>query len=129
MRRDCSIGVSAETFSTADATSPTGLKPSRGREEQNVALALVVAFLVIMLLELGERFPQRTFPEQDQMGQALLFNRPHPALCKSVQIRAARRKSQTLHAPYCQSLAELSAELGIAIVQQVATAVQLSDAL
>ena len=37
--------------------SPTGLKPSRGREEPNVVLALMVAFLVIMLLELEERFP------------------------------------------------------------------------
>src|SRR5215472_17058411 len=129
MRRDCSIGVSAETFSTADATSPTGLKPSRGREEQNVALALVVAFLVIMLLELVERFPQRTFPEQNQMGQALLFNRSHPALRKSIQIRAARRKSQTLHARYCQGLPELSAVLGIAIVQHVATAVEMSHPL
>jgi hypothetical protein len=32
---------------------------------------LVIAFRVIMLLELGERSPQRTFPEQDQMGEAL----------------------------------------------------------
>src|SRR6516225_2026375 len=70
-----------------------------------------------------------TFPEQDQMGQAFLFDRSHPALRKSVQIRAARRESQTLHAPYCQGLPELSAELGIAIVQHVATAVQLSDPL
>jgi hypothetical protein len=49
------------------ATSPTGLKPSRGGEEQHVALALVIAFFVIMRLELDERFPQRTFSEQDQM--------------------------------------------------------------
>src|SRR6516165_5054452 len=89
----------------------------------------MVAFFVIMPLELEERFPQRTFPEQDQMGQALLFNRSHPALCKSVQIRAARRQSQTLHPRYCQGLPELSAELGIAIVQQVATAVQMSHPL
>src|SRR6516162_7771583 len=95
--------------------------PSRGREEQNVVLTLVVAFLVIMLLELDERFPQRTFPEQDQMGQALLFNRSHSALLKTVQIRAARRQSETLHAPCCQGLPELSAELGIAIVQGVRT--------
>src|SRR6516162_1876683 len=88
-----------------------------------------MALAMIMLLELGERFSQRSFPEQDQMGQALLFDRPHPALCKSVQIRAASRKSQTLHAPCCQSLAEFRAELGIAIVQQVATAVQSSDPL
>jgi hypothetical protein len=26
-----------------------------------------------MLWELGARFPQRTFPEQDQIGQALLI--------------------------------------------------------
>src|SRR6516165_8793552 len=82
-----------------------------------------------MLLELGKRFPQRTFPEQDQMGQALLFNRSHPALCKSVQIRAAWRKSQTLHARGCQGLPELSAELGIAIVQHVATAAEMSHPL
>ena len=63
------------------------------------------------------------------MGEALLFDRPHPALRKSVQIGAACGKSQTLHAPCCQSLAEFSAELGIAIVQHVATAVQLSDPL
>ena len=41
------------------------------------------------------------------------MNRSHPAFRKSVPIRAARRKSQTLHAPCCQGLAELSA-VGIA---------------
>jgi hypothetical protein len=55
MRRGCSTGVSRKAFSTADGTSPTGLKPSR--EEQNVVLTLVVAFFVIILLELDERFP------------------------------------------------------------------------
>ena len=84
--------------------SRTLLLPCRGGEEQNVALALVVAFFVIMLLELDERSPQRTFPEQDPMGQSLLFNRSHPALCKRVPIRAVRGKSQTLHAPCCQGL-------------------------
>src|SRR5262252_9353222 len=82
-----------------------------------------------MRFELDERSPQRSFPEQDQMGQALLFNRSHPALRKSVQVRAARRESQTLHAPCCQALAECSAELGIAIVQQIATAVQMPHPL
>jgi hypothetical protein len=54
-------------------------------------------------------------PNSDQMGQALLFHRAHPALRKSVQVRAAWRKSQTRHAACCQRLAELSAELGIVI--------------
>ena len=43
-------------FSTADGTSLTGLKPSWGGEEEKVVLALVIAFFVIMLLELNERF-------------------------------------------------------------------------
>src|SRR5215471_21180799 len=82
-----------------------------------------------MLFELDERSPQRSFPEQDQMGQALLFNRSHPALRKSVQVGAAWRKSQTLYASCCQGLPEFGAELGIAIVQPVATAVQMSRLL
>ena len=51
------------------ATSAAGLKRGRGREEQNVVLALVIAFFVIMLLELGERCPPQLFLEQDQMGR------------------------------------------------------------
>src|SRR6516164_2055206 len=89
----------------------------------------MVAFCVIMLLELDERFPLRAFPEQGSGGTALLFNRSHPAFRKSVPIRAVRGKSQTLHPPCCQGLPEFSAELGIAIVQHVATAVQSSDPL
>jgi hypothetical protein len=37
-----------------DARSPTGIKRSRGREEHNVVLALVVSFLVIMIDESGQ---------------------------------------------------------------------------
>jgi hypothetical protein len=49
MRRGCSTGVCRRDVSTADAASLTGLKRSRSWEEQNVALALVIAFLVIQL--------------------------------------------------------------------------------
>jgi hypothetical protein len=34
----------------------------------------MIALAMIMLLELGERFAQQTFPEQNQVGQALLFD-------------------------------------------------------
>jgi hypothetical protein len=56
----------------------------------------MVAFFVIMLLELGKRFPQGTFPEQDQVGQALLFNRSHPALRESVGMTLQMRRMATL---------------------------------
>jgi hypothetical protein len=77
MRRDCSIGVGRRDVLDSGCHLADQAQAEQGREEQNVVLALVVAF---MLLELGERFAQRTFPEHDQVGQALLFNRSHPAL-------------------------------------------------
>jgi hypothetical protein len=46
-----------------DARSPTGPKRSRGREEHNVVLALVVSFLVIMIKESGQGASQRGFTE------------------------------------------------------------------
>jgi hypothetical protein len=36
-------------------------------EQQNIALPLVIAFAMIMLLELGQRSPQRSFPEQEEL--------------------------------------------------------------
>jgi hypothetical protein len=82
-----------------------------------------------MLLELRQRSPQRSFPEQDELGQALLFDRSHPAFRKSIPVWAARRESQTFHTPCRQGLPEFSAELGIAILQHLATAVQISHLL
>src|SRR6516162_7885786 len=73
---------------------------------------------------LNERSPNRI-----RWDKHSSLTRSHPAFRKSVPIRAVRGKSQTLHAPCCQGLPEFSAELGIAIVQDVATAVQLSDPL
>src|SRR6516225_8072941 len=75
----------------------------------------------------NERSPNRI--RWDRHSSLTRFNRSRPALGKSVQIRAAGRKGQTLHPRYCQGLTELSAELGIAIVQHVATAVQMSHPL
>src|ERR1700693_2849594 len=81
---------------------------------------------MIMLLELGQRSPQRSFREQDELG---LFDRSHPPFRKSIQVWAARRELQTFHTPCRQGLPEFSAELGIAILQNVATAVQISQLL
>jgi hypothetical protein len=101
--------------------SPTGLKPSRGGEGQNVALALVIVFFAIMLLELDERFPQRTFPGQDQI--VLLFNKMHPV---APQKRSSSSFEQEVaDTSRSQGLAGFSAESGIANVQNVATTVEM----
>ena len=47
MRRGCSTGVSRRDVLDSGCHVADRLKPSGGREEQNVVLALVVAFFVI----------------------------------------------------------------------------------
>src|SRR5215469_11465270 len=112
-----------------DARSPTGLKRSRGGEEQSVILTLVVSLFVVMLAEVFHGAAPRAFPKQDEMRKTFAFHRAHPALREGVQIRAARRQSQALYTPRCQSLSELSAELGIAVVHHIAMATQISRLL
>jgi hypothetical protein len=107
--RGCGTGISRQDVLDSGCHVAHGRKPSRGREEQHAVLAWMVALCVTMLWELGERFPQRTFPEPDQREEALFFNRSHPALRKSVPVGAAPRKSQTLYAPCSKGLAEFSA--------------------
>ena len=63
----------------------------RQRRQQVVAFALMVAFQMIMRRELGQAALQRTFTQQNQLGQALLFHGSNPALRIRVQIRALGR--------------------------------------
>ena len=66
------------------------------REEEKVALTLMVSLLVKVLEKIGHRPPQRTLPEQDQSRQALLFNRTNPALRKRVGMSLQMRRMATL---------------------------------
>jgi hypothetical protein len=68
-------------------------------EEQLVAFPLVVAFGVIMRAELGQRPRQRTFTEQNQPRQTLLFGGANPTFRKSVQIRASGWSGMVLTPP------------------------------
>src|ERR1019366_5525776 len=63
-------------------------RPSmRQGEQQPVLLALVIALLVVMGHVLLQGSAQRSLPEQDQLRQAFLFHRSHPAFRIGVQIR------------------------------------------
>src|SRR5215469_3048469 len=99
-----------------DARSPTGLKRSRGGEEQSVILTLVVSLFVVMLAEVFHGAAQRAFPKQNEMRKTFAFYRAHPSLREGVPIGAVRRQSQALYPSACQRLSEVSAELGIAVV-------------
>src|ERR1017187_9193532 len=63
-------------------------RPSiRQGEQEPVLLALVIAFLVVMGHILLQGSAQRPLPEQDELRQAFLFHRSHPAFRVGVQIR------------------------------------------
>src|ERR1022692_3857612 len=55
-------------------------RPSiRQWEQEPVLLALVITLLVVMGHVLLQRSAQRSLPEQDELRQAFLFHRSHPA--------------------------------------------------
>src|SRR5215469_12084266 len=102
---------------------------TRPRKQQLVRLTLVIPLAVIMFAEVFQGAAQRAFPKQNEMGKTLALYRAHPSLREGIQIRAARRKPQALYTPGCQRLSEISAELGIAVVQHIARAAQISGFL
>src|SRR6516165_6851567 len=89
----------------------------------------MIPLTVIMFAEVFQGAAQRAFPEQNEMGKAFASHRTHPSLRESIQIRAARRQSQALYTSGCQPLSEVRAELGIAVVQHIAMAAQISPVL
>jgi hypothetical protein len=66
------------------------------REQKNVALTLLVSFRMEVINKFLQRPSQRCFAEQDQLAQALLFHRPHPAFCKCIGIRRQLHPARTL---------------------------------
>jgi hypothetical protein len=73
----------------------------------------------------------RLFASSSPWGnnRTLPFDRSHPAFRKCIPVWAAQGESQTFHTLCRQGLPEFSAELGITILQNVATAVQISQLL
>src|SRR5258708_19839374 len=60
------------------------------------------------------------------MRKTFAFYGAHPSLREGIQIRAAWRELQALHTSCGQARAEFSAELGIAVVEHIAMAEQIS---
>src|SRR5260370_30919184 len=66
--------------SLAAAHWPLALPIGYPRKQQDVALPLMIPLSVEMVDVVAQRSPQRLFAEEDHFGQALLLDRPHPAL-------------------------------------------------
>src|SRR5271165_5992036 len=90
---NCPLIVLEQTTQSFPATHDSVIpaRPSiRHWEQEPVLLALVIALLVVMCHVLLQGSAQRPLPEQDQLRQAFLFHRSHPAFRIGVQIRAPR---------------------------------------
>ena len=57
------------------------------REEQHVALTLMIPLVMKMLHVVRQRMAERRFPEEDEPRQALLLDGSYPALRVGIQIR------------------------------------------
>src|SRR5439155_19129658 len=66
------------------------------REQQDIALPLVVPFGVKMFDIFAQCSPQRALAKEDHLAQALLLHRSDPALRIGIQVRAARRQRERL---------------------------------
>ncbi len=73
--------------------------------------------LVVMMGDvLLQRVTQRVLPEQDELRKTFLFDRSHPALRESIQIRAPRRQPDRRYANALNGVPERLAELGVPVV-------------
>jgi hypothetical protein len=60
------------------------------REQQHIALPLVIPFGMEIFDIFAQRSPQRALAKEDHLGQALFLRRSDPALRIGIQVRAAR---------------------------------------
>jgi hypothetical protein len=64
------------------------------REQQDIALALVIPLSVEMFDIFAQGPPQGALTEENHLAQALLLHRPDPALRIGIQVRASRRQRE-----------------------------------
>ena len=84
------------TQSLAALNRPIAADVRTPREQQDVALPLVIPLGMKMFDIFPQRAPQGALAKQDHLGQALLLHRPDPALRIGIQVRAARGQHERL---------------------------------
>ena len=98
-RRFAMVIMQEPTQSLAALHGPLTTNVRIPREQQDVALPLVISLSVEMLDIFAERSPQRALTEENHLRQALLLHRPDPALRIGIQIRVARRQHERFDLP------------------------------
>jgi len=89
----------------------------------------MISFDVIMFAEVRQGATQRGFTEENKLGKTFALDRAYPSLRKGIQIRAACRERHSAYTASCESIAEVRAELLVAIVQHVAASFRITRIL
>jgi len=76
------------TQSVAALNMPVAAGVCTPREQQDIALPLVIPFGMEMFDIFAQRSPQRALAKEDHLAQALLLHRSDPALRIGIQVRA-----------------------------------------
>src|SRR6266478_3780001 len=126
-RRSASVGTgcsitpplddnSAEAQSLAAPHRPLAVAPRIPRKQQDVALPLGIPLSMEMLDIVAQRPPQGALAKQDYLGQALLLDRPAPALRIGIQVRAVRRQRERFNPTWRNDGAERPGEFRVPII-------------
>ncbi len=99
------------------------------RKQQLIVFALMISLSLIMFAEVPKGAAQGGFTEQDQLGKTLALDRANPTFRVTVQIGAAGRQGHAVDPAGREGLAEIRAELRVAIVQHVAAPFQIAHIL
>src|SRR5262249_17553342 len=97
-RSRCLLMVIAQESaqSLAALNRPVAAGGRTPREQQDVALPLMIPLGMEMFDILTQNSPQGALANEDHLGQALLLHRPDPTLRIGIQVRAARRQQERL---------------------------------
>jgi hypothetical protein len=89
----------------------------------------MIAFLGVMHFVLLKGSPQRKLSEENQPGEAVLFDRSHPALRVGIQVGTLGWQPDWCHIPRFDDLIKRQAELALSVMQQIPAIPQKASSL
>ena len=94
---------------------------AHSRQEQHVALALMISLVMIMGCVFRQGVVQRLFPKENQPCQALFLDGAHPALGVGIQVGRSGWQDHTLDTSHIDDVLKGSTELGVAVMDEILT--------
>ncbi len=79
----------------------------------------MIAFLVEMHFVLLKGSPQRRLSEENQPGEAVLFDGSHPPLRVAIQVGTPGWQRDWYHIPRLDDLIKVQAELALSVMKQI----------